>query len=198
MQRKTLVICGHPDLKISRVNSVILDKLSLFDVTVHNLSENHDAYNFDVKREQNLLLEHNRVVFLFPLYWYSTPALLKKWFDDVLVPGFAYARGGDKLLNKEFMVVTTVGAMEEGYRAGGFNNYTIDELLRPIQQLTYYVKAKYIPPYSIYESVFISEEYLKEESEKVCQFIISEYQDPTFKYEQMLLKAEEMQIELIN
>ncbi len=198
MERKILVICGHPNLNASRVNSAILKEVSEHAVTVHNLSEHHENFNFDVEKEQNLLIKHDRIVFLFPLYWYSTPAILKKWFDDILLPGFAYARGGDKLLNKEFMVVTTVGAMEEGYRAGGFNHYTIDELLRPIQQLTYYVKAKYIPPYPIYESVFISPEDLKQAAKSATKFIVSDYQDPTFKYEQMLLKAEEMQIELIS
>ncbi len=32
-----------------------------------------------------------------PLYWYGVPALLKLWFEDVLVRGWAYGEGGNAL-----------------------------------------------------------------------------------------------------
>ncbi len=195
---KVLVVCGHPHLEYSRVNSAILEQLASSSVTLHRLGEAHQGYQFDVASEQAKLIEHDRIVLLFPLYWYSVPALMKKWFDDVLLPGFAYARGGDKLQGKEIMVVTTVGAVEEGYRAGGFNRFTIDELMRPIEQLSYYVKARYLPPVAIFESVFIDPESLLQEAIRAANLIQAHHEDPSIKYEQMLLKAEEMAIDLIS
>ena len=54
MERKILVICGHPNLKASRVNSAILKEVSEHAVTVHNLSEHHENFNFDVEKVNNI------------------------------------------------------------------------------------------------------------------------------------------------
>lgn len=59
------------------------------DVTIHQLYETYPDWNIDVVREQSLLLEHDRIVLQFLFYWYSSPPLLKKWFDDVLMYGWA-------------------------------------------------------------------------------------------------------------
>ncbi len=197
-KNNVLVVCGHPNLDYSRVNKAVLNKLEEYEVTIHTLCESHQNYTFDVEAEQTLLVEHNRIVLLFPLYWYSMPALMKKWIDDVLLPGFAYARNGDKLKDKEIFVATTVGALAEGYRAGGFNRFTLDELLKPIELLTYYVKAKYLPPFAIYESVFIDQDKLTKNVAECCEKIVMHHDDPSVKYEEMLLMAEEMQIDLIS
>ncbi|WP_258875145.1 NAD(P)H-dependent oxidoreductase [Paenibacillus sp. VMFN-D1] len=39
--------------------------------------------NIDFKHEQELLRSHDRIVFQFPLYGYSTPPLMKMWVDEV-------------------------------------------------------------------------------------------------------------------
>jgi len=193
-----LVVFGHPQFEISRANSCFLSALRSSDCHLHLLEKSHNNYEFDVTHEQQLLMEHNRIVLVFPLYWYSVPALMKKWLDDVLLPGFAYARGGDKLAGKEFLVVTTVGAPVEGYRAGGFNNYKLDELLRPLQQTVAYVKGVYLPALALYESVFLTDDELKQKVDALCPSIIEPHIAPDVIYEQMLLKAEEAQIALIS
>lgn len=44
----------------------------------------------DVAREQETLLAADALVVQFPLWWYGMPAILKGWFDRVLVSGFAF------------------------------------------------------------------------------------------------------------
>lgn len=44
----------------------------------------------DVRIEQDKLMRCDAVVVQFPLWWYSVPAILKGWFDRVLVSGFAF------------------------------------------------------------------------------------------------------------
>ena len=34
-------------------------------------------WEFNIEEEQKLLVEHDRYIFQFPLYWYSSPPLLK-------------------------------------------------------------------------------------------------------------------------
>lgn len=44
----------------------------------------------DVAAEQEKLLAADALVVQFPLWWYGLPAILKGWFDRVLVSGFAF------------------------------------------------------------------------------------------------------------
>lgn len=194
---RTLVISGHPDLQKSRVSAEFLKQLSRTQATIHRLSEHNRNYQFDIPREQAILTSHDRIVLLFPMFWYSMPALMKKWLDDVFLPGFAYARGGDKLAGKEILVVTTVGAPAAGYRAGGFNNYTVDELLRPIQQTARYVKAEFLPTIAIYESVFLDDLAIRDAVAEAVPRIVGKQESPDQIYENLLLKAEMAQIDLI-
>ncbi|MDE9453692.1 NAD(P)H-dependent oxidoreductase [Xenorhabdus bovienii] len=195
---KILSIIGHPNLSDSRLSAEFIKQLPKFDVTVRLLEKQHINYIFNVEEEQNELICYDRIVFIFPMFWYSMPALMKKWIDDVFLPGFAYARHGDKLASKEIQVVTTVGAPKEGYRAGGFNNYTIDDLLKPIQQTANYVKAKYLPSIAIYESVFLSENTIQKIVADVCCKISSDQDSPDLLYEKLLLRAESEKINLIS
>lgn len=196
---KTLVIVAHPDLKQSRVNLHWMRALEQrTNFKVKNLAELYPDYRFDIAQEQADLSECERIILQFPLFWYSSPAILKKWIDDVFTPGFAYARGGDKLSGKELMLSISVGAPEDGYRAFGFNNFTLDELLRPFQQTANYVKARLVAPYIFYQSVFASQEEIEQSVEAMLAHVTNECEPPSIVYEKLLLAAEEMQVALIS
>lgn len=95
---KTLVLIAHPHIESSRVNKKWKESaLNQTDLTVHDLYETYCDQPIDVKVEQQLLLAHDRIVFQFPLYWYSSPPLLKQWFDEVFTFGWAHGPGGTKL-----------------------------------------------------------------------------------------------------
>ncbi len=195
--KKVIVISGHPDLSKSRVNSAMVSKFDHCGINVHSLPAALTPAGFDILAEQSLLDAHDRIVLLFPLYWYSCPAIMKQWIDEVFTPGYAYARGGDKLKDKEFMIVVTVGAPSTGYRAGGFNRYTLDELLRPLQQTIAYVKGIYLPAVAIYESVFIDDESIVTTARHVAEQVIEDQASADQLYENMLLQAEQAQIALL-
>lgn len=150
---KTLVLIAHPTMAMSRVNTAWKEAFSHCpDVTVRDLTEVYPEMDIDVIEEQKLLLAHDRIVFQFPLYWYSSPAILKLWQDLVLAPGFAYA-GAHRLEGKEFMVATSIGGTQEDYRAGGHNHYSVDELLRPFQQTVNYCRGRYLTPFVFFRSI---------------------------------------------
>lgn len=145
---KTLIIVAHPDLASSRLNSALLASLPESDtLNIHSLYDEYPSWEIDVTREQALLLEHERIVLQFPMYWYSTPPLLKKWQDDVLTFGWAYGPGGTQLAGKQLLPSTTTGGNPVVYRAGGRNHYTIDELLRPLQATANKCGMQYLPPF---------------------------------------------------
>jgi putative NADPH-quinone reductase len=130
---RTLVLLAHPDLESSRVNSALADAVrDLPGVTVRDLAAVRGERGFDASAEQPLLVEHDTVVLQFPWYWYSVPGILKEWMDQVLTYGFAYGTGGTALHGKTLQVVTTTGGPGESYQAGGYNRFTMTELMRPI------------------------------------------------------------------
>jgi len=131
------------------------------------------------------LLDHDRIVLVFPLYWYSSPAILKQWFDLVMQPGFAYGRGGDKLHGKEWLVCTAIGSNAECYRAGNYNNFTIDELLRPLQQSVNYIGGKYLSPFCFYRSLLASESEIESSAKELASYALARI-DPKSDHEKLV------------
>ena len=89
--KKILIVFSHSDFAESRVNKAMLAQIDgLEGVTVHVLEEQAADFQFDIGKEQALLLEHDVAVLQFPMYWYSCPALMKHWIDEVWTHNFAY------------------------------------------------------------------------------------------------------------
>ncbi|MEB3211578.1 MAG: NAD(P)H-dependent oxidoreductase, partial [Leptolyngbyaceae bacterium] len=129
---RVLVLFAHPALEKSRINRYLFTAIQkLEDVTCHDLYEAYPNFHIDVEREQKLLLEHDIIVFQHPLYWYSSPAILKEWQDLVLEYGFAYGHEGTALHGKKFLTAITTGGTRDAYCRQGYNVYSIRELLHP-------------------------------------------------------------------
>lgn len=129
----TLVLLAHPDLAGSRVNARLADAVrALEGVTVHDLTAAYPDGRIDAAREQQLLLEHDTIVWQFPWHWYSVPGVLKSWMDQVLTYGFAYGTGGTRLHGKTLQVITSTGGPGESYADGGYNRFTMEQLMRPL------------------------------------------------------------------
>ncbi|WP_260262133.1 NAD(P)H-dependent oxidoreductase [Vibrio intestinalis] len=154
---KTLVISGHPNLAESYTNTVIIDSLQaeLDDVSVRCLDVLYPDYNIDVEAEQAALIEADVIVLQFPFYWYSVPALMKKWIDDVMSFNFAYGPEGDKLKGKDFFLSFTIGGPAESYDPLGYNHFTVEQLVFPLQQTAYLAGVNYHKPVYSHRMVYI-------------------------------------------
>lgn len=154
--RRVLVLFAHPVLERSRVNRRLVDGVrELEGITVHDLYEAYPTMALDVKREQRLLLEHDAIVFQHPFYWYSTPAILKEWQDLVLEHGWAYGAGGDQLRGKLTFNVVTTGGPESAYCPGGYNRFTVRQLLAPWDQTAHLCGMRFLAPFVVYASLRI-------------------------------------------
>jgi hypothetical protein len=83
-----------------------------------------------VRREQELLLAHDLIVLQHPLYWYSTPPLVKQWIDLVLEYGWAYGEHGIALRGKRLLSVISAGGSESSYGRSGIASLPGGELPR--------------------------------------------------------------------
>tara|TARA_R110000751_G_scaffold288076_4_gene393377 strand:- start:239408 stop:240082 length:675 start_codon:yes stop_codon:yes gene_type:complete len=149
--QKILVLFAHPGQRYSRANRDLSKAASGVDnVTLIDLYALYPRFKINIEVEQQRLLDHDVIVFQFPLLWYSVPALLKEWQDLVLEYGFAYGEGGDKLAGKCFTCVVTTGGPEEFYRVGGRNNFPLRDLLSPIEQTASLCGLRFVPPYALF------------------------------------------------
>lgn len=149
--RRILVLFAHPSLDRSEVNRPMAEAIRDLDgITLVDLYAEYADFQINIDREQQRLLEHDVIVFQHPLYWYSTPAILKEWQDLVLEHGFAYGTNGTALHGKLFFNAITAGGMEAAYRAEGYNHFTIRELLQPLEQMASLCGMTYMPPLALF------------------------------------------------
>ncbi len=151
--RRILLLLAHPSLDRSEANRPMADAVvDIEGITLIDLYAEYPDFQIDIDREQQRLLEHDVVVFQHPLYWYSTPAILKEWQDLVLEHGFAYGSEGTALHGKIFFNALTAGGIEAAYRAEGYNHFTIRELLHPLEQTAVLCGMTYLPPFALFGS----------------------------------------------
>lgn len=123
----------------------------------------HQQQAADITAEQEKLRWADAVIFQFPLWWFSMPAIMKGWFDRVYACGFAYGVGehnenhwGERygegsLAGKRAMLVVTTGGWESHYSPRGING-PIDDLLFPIQHgMLFYPGFSVLPPVVLYQ-----------------------------------------------
>jgi glutathione-regulated potassium-efflux system ancillary protein KefG len=148
---KVLILFAHPAFHKSKVNKILVDGLSeLEGVTFHDLYEHYPEFDIDVKEEQKLLSEHDCIIFQHPIFWYSTPAILKEWQDLVLEHGWAFGSEGNALKEKLFFCTLTAGGPEQAYQVGGYHNHTLNQLLAPLKQTATLCKMIPLPPFVVH------------------------------------------------
>ncbi|MDG1641188.1 flavodoxin family protein [Klebsiella huaxiensis] len=129
----------------------------------------HGTQRADITGEQEKLLWADTVIFQFPLWWFSMPAIMKGWIDRVYAYGFAYGVGehsdkhwGDRygegtFAGKRAMLIVTAGGWAEHYAPRGING-PIDDILFPIQHgMLFYPGFDVLPPLVFYRTDKIDE-----------------------------------------
>jgi glutathione-regulated potassium-efflux system ancillary protein KefG len=155
--RRVLILFAHPVLERSRVNRRLMEAVEDLDgVTIQDLYEAYPTLSIDVAREQQLLVEHDVIVFQHPFYWYSCPAILKEWQDLVLEHGWAYGKGGTQLRGKTTLNAVTTGGPEAAYKKGGYNRFTVRELLAPWDQTAHLCGMRYLAPFAVHSALRVA------------------------------------------
>jgi len=116
----------------------------------------------DIQAELDKLLWAELVIFNFPIYWFSMPAIMKGWIDRVLISGLCYGgmrfydRGG--LAGKKAMLAVTIGGQPHMLVEGGIHG-DLHAMLRPILQGTLaYTGMTVLPPFVAHHVPYIKSE----------------------------------------
>ncbi|WP_117107888.1 NAD(P)H oxidoreductase, partial [Klebsiella pneumoniae] len=96
-------------------------------VTELDLYRRNKRYSPEVHQLYSELLEHDTLVVVFPLWWYSFPAMLKGYIDRVWNNGLAYG-DGHKLPFNKVRWVALVGGDKESFVQMGWEKNISDYL----------------------------------------------------------------------
>ncbi|WP_430461731.1 NAD(P)H-dependent oxidoreductase [Thalassolituus sp. LLYu03] len=182
---RALILYAHPRHQSSYGCAELLNAVrDLPQVTVRDLYEEYPDFYIDVAAEQALLREHDIIILLFPLYWYSAPSLLKEWQDRVLDFGFAYGAMRNKeqheadspmaLHGKLLWVVTTAGGAVNTFRPEGVNRHELDEYLRPYQQMAHLCGMHWHEPCAVYRVRKLTLPYLKQRAQEFRESLLEQ------------------------
>lgn len=137
-----LIVYAHPNPK--SFNHAVLEtvreglaeaghSVRVKDLYAEGIKANLDASDFesffggktpeDVLRQQADVSWAEGLVFVYPIWWFSTPGILKGWVDRVFSKGFAYDFGEagpvGLLRHRKALVLNTTGGAEATYEAQG-------------------------------------------------------------------------------
>lgn len=185
---RVLVIAAHPNIEQSRVNKRWLAELSGYpnQITVHELYKAYPDFAISAENEQDLVARHDRIVLQFPIQWYSTPALLKQWLDDVFTIHWLSGTGGRAVAGKELILAMSIGGNESSYQSGGLIGYTISELIRPLQAFSNQIGMTFLPHFKFYDAVKAKDEQIEDSASSYRKHITSPDINPIAVRKRML------------
>ncbi|MDB5749736.1 MAG: dehydrogenase [Ramlibacter sp.] len=141
------VLAAHPNWRESRVNRKLFERARATPgVEVLDLYGRYPDYDIDAPAERARIGPAQLLVLLHPVQWYSMPALMKLWLDEVLTHGWAYGPGGTALQGKDLWLVATTGGSEPSYHPQGYNRYFFDAFLPPYEQTAALCGMRFLPP----------------------------------------------------
>lgn len=116
----------------------------------------------DILQEIDKLAWCDFLILNFPIFWFSTPAILKGWIDRVLISGLTYGgkrfydRGG--LKGRQAMVTVTLGGRPHMFGESGIHG-PLEDMLRPLLRGTlYYTGMAVLPPFVAWHVPYISDD----------------------------------------
>ena len=145
---------AHPGQRFSHANAAMWNEARAVDgVTRVDLYSEYPRFDIDIDNEQQRLLDHDIIVFQCPLFWYSTPSLVKEWIDLTLEHGFAYGSDGVQLAGKTMMFALTAAGPADAYTEEGYQRYPLRTFLTPLERTAGLCRMHFAAPYVLYGSI---------------------------------------------
>jgi NAD(P)H dehydrogenase (quinone) len=90
-------------------------------------NDDNKVYSERVLTEQARMLRNDALAFVFPVWWWSFPAMTKGWIDRVWNNGWAY--GSRKLPHKKAVLLGVCSGSESGFAKRGYDTAIRTQLL---------------------------------------------------------------------
>ncbi|MDN4605825.1 NAD(P)H oxidoreductase [Paenibacillus sp. F6_3S_P_1C] len=83
-------------------------------------TQEYQVFSPEIETEMERLKKHDAVAFVFPLWWWHLPAMLKGYVDRVMNNGFAY--GANKLHHQQILWIALAGATKEQMKKRNYDD----------------------------------------------------------------------------
>jgi len=135
------------------------------DYLVYSLEQRHGwqrrALAPDILAEVEAVRQAELLVLVFPVFWFSVPAIMKGWIDRVFLSGLFY--GGKRIYDrapmagKRALVVTSLGGRSHMFGETGIHG-SIELMLRPLLQGSLgYVGYEVFKPFVAYHVPYVTQ-----------------------------------------
>ena len=166
------LVYAHPYPSRSRANAALLAGVrDAPGLRLRSLYDLYPDFDIDADAERAALEAASLLVIMHPIYWYTAPALLKHWFDQVLVRGWAYGDGGNALRGKDCLWVTTSGGDEAAYAPGGRHGHPFATFAPVVEQTARFCGMNWLEPFVLYGAHAISDAQLQEAAARLGERI---------------------------
>ncbi|SKA16695.1 NAD(P)H-dependent oxidoreductase [Sediminibacterium ginsengisoli] len=146
-----LIQFAHPAFSRSRVQKALVKACrNLEGVTFNDLYEQYPDLYIDIRREKELLLQHDVIILQHPFYWYSGPAIIKQWQDLVLEYNWAYGPSGYALQGKKLISAISCGNTADAYDENGMHGFPLKQFLLPFQRTAHLCRMEYLSPFVVF------------------------------------------------
>jgi len=147
------LIYAHPYAERSLANRELLKAIDdLTFVAQRHLYDLYPEFDIDADAERAALEQVDLIVFQHPVYWYSMPALLKQWIDEVFTIGWAYGSGGQALVGKSLQWVMTTGADFRAYAPDGPHGHPFEVFVQPMRQTARFCGMEWLDPIVVHDA----------------------------------------------
>lgn len=136
---KVLIVVSHPrterfvqGLQAAGHEAEVLDlHRSGFDPVLREEDEpdwsgNPKQYSLEAEKEIDRMKQYDALAYIFPIWWYSVPAMLKGYIDRVWNNGFAYGSG--KLHHEQVLWLGLAGASFEHFEKRNYDKLLAHQL----------------------------------------------------------------------
>lgn len=138
---KTLIVTAHPDgtsltasLAAALADALAPEEVEVIDLDAEGFdprfrAEDRAAYRgeseppADVRSYQRRLDQADQLILVFPVYWWSMPALMKGWIDRVFINGWAFDIVPDEGTRRRLGDLTVHLLLVAGDAAGTYDRH---------------------------------------------------------------------------
>ncbi|HTM64487.1 MAG TPA: NAD(P)H-dependent oxidoreductase [Gammaproteobacteria bacterium] len=136
-----------------------------------------DLYSapLDISAEQKKIASANHIIFQFPLWWFSAPAIMKAWLDNVLTKGFAYdidkqfANG--LLRDKTASLTVTMQSPENAYQPPGIHGTNLKNFLLPFHHTLRFTGIKPLATFAVFSALEMNQSRYRKMLDQYTQYL---------------------------
>jgi len=134
MPRSIVVFVAHPRIERS-ISNVRMRRVAegITGVTVVDLYAEYPNFEIDIRREQARIEDHDAVIMQHPVYWFSSPSIVKEWVDQVFSFGWALTAASHGVFARD---VTSRSALRAQFH--------------PFEATATLCGMRYLPPFSLF------------------------------------------------